>query len=71
MKRQRRSITAATNTPSAKAAQKILKEIKQLNNDLDDLYMLDEAMYDNLDLASLHDEIQGADMFISHQINKL
>lgn len=71
MKRQRRPITAAVNTPSKKLAEKILKEIKQLSGDLDDLYMLDEAMYDNLDVASLHDEIQGADMFISHQINKL
>ena len=72
MKKVRKPVTAAaTNTPGMRHAQKILKEIKQLQADLEYLYDMNEDMYDAMDVASLEDELRAANMFISHQINSL
>lgn len=67
MKRQIRQPVTAARRPANSAA-RVLQSLRQLRNDLDELYMIDEDLYDSLDLAPLQEEVDGATMFVAHKV---
>ena len=66
MKRQIIQPVTAASASAGNAARKVLQSLRKLRNDLDDLYMVDEDLYDELDLESVHDEVNSATMFVAH-----